>query len=194
MRLASKLSLLVFLILPFSCTQKAIVQVPEKQVELQTYEDRRGRENLIGETNQAALQVEPYASWYTKNYDKYFPNEEIISELKKTIQAFDIEVYYGTWCGDSKRDIPKFYKILNDSGYNLNRLLIVAVGNEGDLYKKSPDGETEGKNITNVPTFIFYKDGVEVNRIVESAVGKSLEEDVLKIVTGQAYRANYAKN
>ncbi len=179
-------------ILPFSCTKKAAVQVPDKEVVIQTYEDKRGRINLIGEMNQASLETEPYASWYTKNYGNYNPNVEIIEELKDPIQDYEIEAYFGTWCGDSKRDVPRFYKILDASGYNLNRLQIVAVGNEGDLYKKSPNGETNGKDITNVPTFIFYKDGEEVNRIVENKMGTSLEEDMLKIVTGQSYSHKYA--
>jgi len=192
MRFSNFIYLSVLLFVITSCTPKAIVKAPEKVIDVESYQDRKGRVNLIGEVNQAALEVEPYKSWYTKNLDNYFVNPDVIEAIKSPIQEYEIEAYFGTWCGDSKRDVPKFYKILDETNYDLNRLLIVAVGNEGQLYKKSTGGETEGKNISNVPTFIFYKDGVEVNRIVESAVGNSLEEDVMKIVTGQPYRANYA--
>ena len=167
------------------------MQVPEKEVTIQSYEDKRGRVNLIGEVNKAALLEAPYNGWF-QTFDQYNPNPEMIDAIKKPIQEYDIEAFFGTWCGDSKRDVPRFYKILEAAEYDLNRLEIIAVGNEGSLYKKSPDGQEVGKDITNVPTFIFYKDGVEVNRIVENKVGKSLEEDVMKIVTGEEYKHKYA--
>jgi len=45
-------------------------------------------------------------------------------------------------------------------------------------------------NITNIPTFIFYKNGKEMHRIVESPM-ESLEKDMLKIITGQPYKHAY---
>ena len=43
--------------------------------------------------------------------------------------------------------------------------------------------ETEGLNIEKVPTFIFYKNGIEIGRIIESPE-KSIEKDFLKILNG----------
>ncbi len=166
--------------------------IPKKQVEIQTYTDSSSRVQLIGEINEQALEQAPYSSWFQAGLDSYTPNGEVVSELKKYINEYDIEVFFGTWCGDSKRDVPKFYKILESAGYNLNRLHSYAVGNEGDLYKKTPNGDTDDKNISRVPTFIFYKNGVEVNRIVEHAVGASLENDMLQIASGQDYSDYHA--
>ena len=59
-----------------------------------------------------------------------------------------------------------------------------------DRNKTTPDTYENGLNITNVPTFIFYEKGVEINRIVESPI-KSLEEDMLEILTGSSYKPNY---
>lgn len=67
----------------------------------------------------------------------------------------------GTWCGDSKREVPKLYKILEAS-----------------------------LNIHRVPTVIFYKDGKEVNRIVEHPI-KTFEEDIQNIITKNDYESNY---
>ena len=53
--------------------------------------------------------------------------------------------------------------------------------------KQSPNGEINNMAITNTPTFIFYKNGEELNRIVETPV-ESLEKDLVKILKGQAYR------
>jgi len=57
--------------------------------------------------------------------------------------------------------------------------------------KNSPTGEERGLNIIRVPTMLFYKNGKEVNRIVESPI-ESLEEDMAQILSGQPYTPNYA--
>lgn len=170
-----------------SCAQKG--KVPQKQITIQTFEDKSGREQLIGEVDKNALQGENYSGWFTASYDKYTPNEEAMAIIKKEIHKYDIDAFFGSWCGDSKREIPKFYKILELSEYNLNRLRCVALGRYGNMYKKSPNHEEEGLNITNVPTFIFYnKDREEVGRFVERPTTGSLESDLAKILSGKQYK------
>ena len=96
----------------------------------------------------------------------------------------------GTWCGDSKREVPKIYKILETLKFPKEQLTTVAVGRNGDMYKKSPEHEEAGLNIHRVPTLIFYKNGKEVNRIVEHPV-ESFEADILNITTKNNYTSNY---
>jgi len=98
----------------------------------------------------------------------------------------------GTWCGDSKREIPRFYKILETANYPIEQLTMVAVDHIEPNYKKSPGGEEKGLSIIKVPTFIFYKDGKEVNRIVESPI-ESLEKDIAAIISGKNYVPNYSQ-
>jgi len=75
----------------------------------------------------------------------------------------------------------------------MENLKIVAVDGRKDNYKRSPNGEEWGLNILRVPTIIFYKNGREINRIIETP-NKSLEADMLKILTTEAYRSNKAKS
>jgi hypothetical protein len=56
--------------------------------------------------------------------------------------------------------------------------------------KNTPQNYEEGLGITNVPTFIFYKDGKELNRIVEFPI-EDLESDMLKILQGEPYKHAY---
>ena len=58
----------------------------------------------------------------------------------------------------------------------------------GDL----SEGLEEGLDIQRTPTFIFFKNGVEIGRIVETP-RDSLENDILKIVSGQEYKHSYQK-
>lgn len=161
-----------------------------EKVEPQYYETEDGDSILIGKVNQAALMDYSNAAWLNASKE-YEPNLEVIEQLKEPLQDYRMEVFFGTWCGDSKRHVPELLAIAKAANYNLQRIELIAVGNEGSLYKKSPDGEEEGKNITHVPTILFYQDGEEVNRIVENPVNASLEQDILEIVTGKDYEHKY---
>lgn len=109
-----------------------------------------------------------------------------VANLKSDLSEYTITAFFGTWCGDSKKELPRFYKILDTVNFPLERLTVVGVARNRDNYKQSPGGEEEGLNIHRVPTFIFYKDGKEVNRIVEHPV-KTLEDDMAKILRLENY-------
>ncbi|MAP54522.1 thioredoxin domain-containing protein [Altibacter sp.] len=144
---------------------------------------------LLGKINKDALSQNTYATWFVENFQNYNPNTTVIDSFKETFSHYTVTAFMGTWCGDSKREIPHFYKVLEAANFPLDRLTVVAVHNEQDSYKQSPGGEEEGLNIHRVPTFIFYKDGKEINRIVESSV-TSLEEDMAAIVQNE-YEPKY---
>lgn len=146
--------------------------------------------NLIGKFSEDRLQQFPFDAWYTKNFMDYTPNPQAIEFLKQELSEYTITLFMGTWCGDSKREVPRLYHILKASEFPLDRLTAIAVSRETDRYKQSSGGEEEGKNIHRVPTIILYKDGVEVNRIIERPV-RSLEEDLVQILQGE-YQSNFA--
>ena len=171
------LFLLTFISLLFSCTAQKKVTVVK---------DKAG--NLIGVINKEAFYQTPYSSWFAENYENYNPNKNIIASLQKELIGVSIKGFMGTWCGDSKRETPHLYKLLELTDYNLKKLELVAVNKS----KKTPNNLQKGFNIIRVPTFIFYKDGKEIGRYVEYA-RESLEKDILKIVTGQDYKHSYIK-
>jgi len=150
-----------------------------------------GKQFLVGEISLEALSSDPYKSWYTANYQSYLPQQELLKDLRESLKSYHILVFLGTWCGDSKREVPRFVKILESEDYPMEKLKIVALDGRKEHYKKSPTGEEWGLQIKRVPTFIFLKDGKEVNRIVESPI-KSLEEDILQIISQNSYTPNYA--
>ncbi|WP_298309681.1 thioredoxin family protein [uncultured Aquimarina sp.] len=149
----------------------------------------KGTANLTGKINFEKLNTAPYNEWFSENYESYVPKETIINDIKTNIQAYTIKIFMGTWCGDSKREVPKFYKTLNEANFPLNRLTTIAVASDREHYKQSIGGEQEGLNIHRVPTFIFYKDGKEVHRIVESPK-TTIEKDIKDILSGN-YTPNY---
>ncbi|WP_438425391.1 hypothetical protein [Aquimarina macrocephali] len=136
---------------------------------------------LLGKINNQGLTQGPYNEWFSKNHKEYIPKQSSIDSLKTQLSSYTITLFMGTWCGDSKREVPRMYKILEESNFPLDRLTVVAVDRSREAYKQSPGGEHEGLNIHRVPTLIFYKDGKEVNRIVESPIN-TIEEDILAIL------------
>lgn len=154
------------------------------------HEEKRNKTSLLlGKINKEALSTPPYSNWFIKNYNQYTPDSDIITILKEQLPSYTITAFMGTWCGDSKREIPKLYKVLDEAQFPLDRLTLIAVDRGSENYKQSPGGEHEGLNIHRVPTIIIYKNGKEINRIVESPVQR-LEEDILKSIQGD-YTPNH---
>lgn len=152
--------------------------------------DENGRAKLLGKINKEGLSEAPFNEWFDNNYEAYLTNEAIIKLLKTNLKDYEIKLFLGTWCGDSKREVPRFYKILEQTNFPKKNLEVIALDNVTEHYKQSPNGEEKGLNIHRVPTFIFYKDGKEVSRIVEEPV-ETLERDMLHITSGMRYRPKY---
>lgn len=149
--------------------------------------DYNGSKMWLGEINEDSFKNGNYP-WYDQEYQIHNLDTEVINEFKSKLQDFDIEVFMGTWCSDSQRETPAFFKIMDAAGYPDNRIKMYAL----DGNKKSPYGYETESNVHYVPTFIFYKNGTEVGRIVESPIN-TLEEDIRDIVNGMPQTPNYAE-
>ena len=141
---------------------------------------------LVGKQNRKALEQEPFGSWFNKNYEEYTVDQETVSELAPYLKIISIKAFMGTWCGDSKRETPTFYKILDKANFDYSNLELITVTRAKD----TPEGYEKDLDIIRVPTFIFYKNGKEIGRYVEFS-RESLEKDMLAIVSGAPYKHSY---
>jgi len=142
--------------------------------------------DLMGNVTKEDFKQEPFNQWFDENYDNYRLNESVVKEIKNHINGISIKAFLGTWCGDSQIEVPQFYKLLDALNFDYKNLKMIAV----DRDNKTPDNLQEGLNIIRVPTFIFYKNDVEIGRYVEFP-RESLEKDILKIVSGKTYKHSY---
>ncbi len=147
------------------------------------------KDYLIGIVNKKSFSIVPYTTWFTKNYTDYTPDTSAIHALNKELKAVTIKGFMGTWCGDSKEQIPVFYKILDAANFEEHNIQMTALNHS----KKTPDSLQKGYHIIRVPTFIFYKKGKEIGRFVEYPK-ETMELDFLKIVRGIEYRHSYEDN
>lgn len=143
---------------------------------------------ILGKANRAGLQNEAFKDWFGPGYESYNPDSGVVEKLKPLLKDVQITVFMGTWCEDSHREVPYLYKVLDKTGYDESQLTVIAVSEE----KTTPQGFEESKNITHVPTIIFYKDEVEMGRIVEFTI-QTLEQDMLAILSGADYKNPYSE-
>jgi len=115
---------------------------------------------------------------YDIEYPIYEPDAELLPQLKTLLANKSILIFLGTWCGDSQKQLPRFYKILDALQLEEGLVTLVCV----DESKKDEKGLTEKMDIVSVPTFIFFENGQELGRITESPIG-TLESDMIEILT-----------
>jgi tetratricopeptide (TPR) repeat protein len=140
-------------------------------------------DKLLGLIQKEDLMKPAFTEWFQPAYEDYQVNTELVNSFKEELAEYEIEVFMGTWCEDSQREVPTLLKILEAADYPMEKLDIIAIDDEIETYKLSPNGEEKGKNIHHVPTIILLKDGAEVNRMIEYPV-RTIEEDIPVIISG----------
>ncbi len=148
-----------------------------------------GQTILVGHAPLTALQQNNYKTWYDQSYNTYSVDKASVEKTKPLLQNKRMDIFLGTWCGDSKREVPRMIKLLEAAGMEIAKLNLIFVDNSTERYKQSPQHEEKGLAIHHVPTFILYDEKKELGRIVESPV-VSLEKDLLAILQ-QSYQPNY---
>jgi hypothetical protein len=134
---------------------------------------------LLGYFDPVQFTREPHSEWYIKGYDDYQVNTAAINKLIETNKdGVSIKIVMGTWCPDSRREVPRFMRILDIWDFPPAKVTFIGVDNA----KLSPVGEYDTLEIQRVPTFIVYKNNNEAGRIIENPV-TSLEQDMVNILT-----------
>ena len=181
----------LFLFILFSCRTtkiaKEVQTVPQTVVSEATAQTPVPSVNfsdpstfVLGYFDVSKLRNEPYSVWFTKGFIEYTYNEAVVQKLREiNTDNLKIKIVMGTWCPDSRREVPRFMKVLDGWDFPAGNVQFIGV----DDFKKSPVGEYEQLGILRVPTFIIYKNNIESGRIIENPT-TSLEQDILNILVG----------
>ena len=108
--------------------------------------------------------------------DSYVPDSTSIEILKKFDQDVNILVFLGTWCSDSRREVPRFLKTMELAQNDNIKFKLMGL----DRSKRDSLGLAEKSQIEFVPTFVVFKNDQEVDRIVETP-SLSIEQDLVEI-------------
>ena len=172
-------TLLIFL---FLCSMPLSIKAQKETIS-------HNRAEYIGIKTKLFFKQQPHVKWYDESYDGYDLDHKTIKKIKEHIDGITIKVFMSVWCHDSHREIPRLFKVLEAADFNEKNILIIALNRA----KKTPNNLQEGFDIRRTPTIIFFKNGKEISRFVEHPQ-RSLEKDILKILSGKNYKHAYFKS
>lgn len=173
-----------YLVAALLCTaacQRATVagHTPVQHQEIHT---ASGQTILAGHTALSELRGPVCSSWFIPSYEAYNADGLLVKELGHLLKHKRMDIFLGSWCGDSRREVPRMVRLLKDAGMDTSRIALIFVDNRKETYKQSPQHEEQGRDIRRVPTFILYDSrNRELGRIVESPK-VSLEADMVSIL------------
>ena len=145
---------------------------------------------LVGGVTRADLARPPYSEWFEPQYSRYQPDASVMERLRPILAGVSIEAYFGTWCGDSRRQIPRLARLLDLAGVDEARLNLVALSDRAMEFKQSPGRPEAKRYVHRTPTIVVIRDGREIGRIVETP-SVTLDSDLLAILEGRGPAPKY---
>ena len=139
------------------------------------------REILCGWIDRSGISSNDYLEDEQLKYDAYSADNESIEFLKSAFSAdesLSILVVFGTWCGDSKANVPDFFKVADLA--QISNVKYLAVNRK----KSAGEIDMSAMDIQLVPTFIVYRGDIEIGRIIENPI-YTLENDLVSILKKQ---------
>lgn len=149
------------------------------------------QDNVVGEISLEEFKETVHATWFNRYYKAYQPNEKTVEKLSQLIgeREIEVEAYFGTWCPDSRRELPRLIKLLDLSGWDTNQIKLVGVNRSKEIPNASKE-EVERIQLKMIPTFIILENGIEINRFVEYAI-ETMEKDIIRILEDKEYKNPY---
>ena len=142
--------------------------------------DSDGSKLLKGIISRDILQKDTsFTKWYKENLKGYTADPKALSALKQQADSLEFLVFMGTWCEDSHFVIPKFFTLIDQSGFPKEKVTMIAV----DRNKKTIAHLSEALNVQNVPTIIVMKKGKELGRVIEYGKSGLFDKDLGEILT-----------
>lgn len=140
--------------------------------------EKDGRRLLYGKLSADQLFFD-FPSWKA-GFDAYRADSSALEKLKPLAAqpGLTVLVFLGTWCGDSRREVPVFLKVASQAGFPSTSIALHGV----DVAKKMDGGLIEQYQVKRVPTFVVLKDGQEIGRITEY-VKTTMENDLATAFT-----------
>jgi thiol-disulfide isomerase/thioredoxin len=112
-----------------------------------------------------------------KNMTLYNPDQEVVGGIGPLLEDIEVKLFTANWCPDCRIQLPRFFSVISTLGDPDFGLEIFEV----DRSKMDELGMAEGLGVMAIPTFIFFKNGEEMGRIIERPKGR-MEEDILEIL------------
>ena len=157
------------------------VQKPAVEAQGAAVQEPAKKEDLVGPATRE--QIEGTGPEWVQAQVEAKPDAEAAKALAAVPPGAEVTIFMGTWCGDSRREVPRFWRSVDTAGGAVPfKVAYVTVDRE----KKEPAGPVTENGIRYLPTFIVRRDGREVGRIIETSPN-GIEHDLLALLTGKAH-------
>lgn len=140
--------------------------------------DDNGNKVLKGFITKQELATDSSFTWFSENQKDYTPDQNALQLLRTNRDSINIIAFGGTWCGDTKYILPKFFVLADAAGLSQDHITLLGV----DHSKKTIQHMSEVFGITNVPTIIVMKNGKELGRVVEYGHTGIFDKDLAEIL------------
>ena len=104
--------------------------------------------DLLGAVQREQLQTGDYNVWFAKQYDGYETDKAQLKELGQRLSGVTVKLFFGTWCHDSRRQVPRFFSLMDEVGYGSENVDLIGVNKAKDV----PAKFGSGLNIHHTPT------------------------------------------
>jgi hypothetical protein len=151
------------------------------QTQFEVLPDKDGGKVLKGIISRDILEKDTAFKWFIDGQKGFTPQEAAVTGLKQHADSIELLVYMGTWCEDSHFVIPRFFSLLDKSGFPRNKVTLIGV----DRDKKTLSHLSEALGVTNVPTIIVMKKGKEMGRVIEYGPDGLFDKELGLILTGK---------
>lgn len=82
---------------------------------------------LLGRHNREAFSDSSFSWWFNEEYEYYSIDDSVLVFLKDRMENVNVTVVMGTWCSDSRREVPHFYKIVDYLGFDESNIDLICV-------------------------------------------------------------------
>ncbi len=141
--------------------------------------DAEGNKVIRGFMTKQELASDTAFKWFAENQAGYTPEPNALQAFRANKDSIHILAFGGTWCGDTKYILPKFFALTDAAGFPQSRVTLLGV----DHSKKTIQHLAEAFEVTNVPTFIVMKNGKEIGRVVEYGKYGMFDKELGEIIS-----------
>jgi thiol-disulfide isomerase/thioredoxin len=140
--------------------------------------DHKHNKVIKGELTFNQLKTDTAFGWFNKEAAAYQPNKLQVDVISKLPKTYTILIFCGTWCGDTKEQVPRFYKILQQANFPESKVKLIGVDRKKHALRRAE----KHYKIVSVPTFIFLENENELGRITETPK-PAIEQDWMRIIS-----------
>jgi hypothetical protein len=134
-----------------------------------------GDGDLVGRVSRQMI-VEQREDW-KESLEEASPDEKDARALATVKPGAEVTVYFGAWCDDCQRELPRFLKAVDIAGDVPFTYELIGV----DKYFRADEASVDPMDIPAVPYFVVERNGQVVGTVVEQPT-ETIERDLLLLL------------